>query len=439
MGCASSKQQERELTRITSRSQRQTSARIGVEEENSARDEDNEVSPTKSITDRVIDEHVERERQELMMKNKRTQRTTLENPLLTSKATHSSSSLDSSATSHGRNQSKKISHNHPKYIGVPPPKSLILLRRNDQDQDHQKKENHLSKNGEDFELNMEIDRYIMMTLLERERDLVRTKADILRATSREISSRRQCSNETSMANGGNIVGKYHQQTNDERSLQDSLSTVFGSLFSGVDNNNKNNNVFNTNNSKNRSHGGGDDTTMTINTINTINTGINDLCEEILQNERLGHMQTASGGVLDSRFINGRRDSPGDWVEPATPRKSKRRTKKKKAKRGGGATADENNHSKSPSPTESPIAQEMKKNGDSHNHQNQHKNDKHSNNNAFSRSSSIISSRLSTSTSFKDKMLKKDDSNSSSEHEKPTKEETRMSPDTVVQAMIIPEE
>ena len=83
----------------------------------------------------------------------------------------------------------------PQYLGVPPPKSLSVLRRDAGESSFECANfatTHSSSSAmkrDDVDLNSEIDRYIMVTLLERERDVVRGKADVLRATSGKISKR----------------------------------------------------------------------------------------------------------------------------------------------------------------------------------------------------------------------------------------------------------
>ena len=82
----------------------------------------------------------------------------------------------------------------PQYLGVPQPKSLSVLRRDAGESSFECANfatTHSSSSAmkrDDVDLNSEIDRYIMVTLLERERDVVRGKADVLRATSGKISS-----------------------------------------------------------------------------------------------------------------------------------------------------------------------------------------------------------------------------------------------------------
>jgi len=366
-------------------------------------------------------------------------------------ASTSRASSTSPAPSSSHNSQKQSGGSMPQYLGVPPPKSLSVFRKEKGvDETCLDRVNSISssitKIG-DPELNSEIDRYIMVTLLERERDVVRGKADILRATSGKISSALEKERKSLKSKNGKENKKEKTlptttiatNSSDPSSLQDSLSNVFGALFSGVapvagDEQQKRNLL---------ERSGSSDATTTMHMNN--DTSVQDLCGELLKNERFTHIHAASGAVLDSRFINGRRDAPGDWVEVAPPspesRKSRKSSSKNKNKNknnrnSGAATAtaaatakntnsrghpssshnitrSESSKPKAPakvddteffSPIDTPKKQEMKKSSSNSfgNIANVTSNIGADKMNAMSRSSSR--SRLSNSASARDKML-----------------------------------
>jgi hypothetical protein len=358
-------------------------------------------------------------------------------------ASTSRASSTSPALSSSHNSQKQSGGSMPQYLGVPPPKSLSVFRKEKGvDETCLDRVNSISssitKIG-DPELNSEIDRYIMVTLLERERDVVRGKADILRATSGKISSALEKERKSLKSKNGKENKKEKTlpttttatNSSDPSSLQDSLSNVFGALFSGVapvagDEQQKRNLL-------ERSSSSDATTTMHMNN----DTSVQDLCGELLKNERFTHMHAASGAVLDSRFINGRRDAPGDWVEVAPPspeyrksRKSSSKNKNKNNRNSAAATAKNTNSRGHPSsshnitrsesskpkapakvddteyfsPIDTPKKQEMKKSSSNSfgNIANVTSNIGADKMNAMSRSSSR--SRLSNSASARDKML-----------------------------------
>jgi len=364
-------------------------------------------------------------------------------------ASTSRASSTSPAPSSSHNSQKQSGGSMPQYLGVPPPKSLSVLRREKGvDETSLDRVNSISssitKRG-DPELNSEIDRYIMVTLLERERDVVRGKADVLRATSGKISSALEKERKSLKSKNGKENKKEKAlpttttatNISDPSSLQDSLSNVFGALFSGVapaagDEQQKRNLL---------ERSGSSDATTTMHMNN--DTSVQYLCGELLKNERFTHMHAASGAVLDSRFINGRRDAPGDWVEVAPPspesRKSRKSSSKNKNKNNRNSAAaaatatgtakninirghtssshniarSESSKPKAPakvddmeyfSPIDTPKKQEMKKSSSNSfgNIANVTSNIGADKMNAMSRSSSR--SRLSNSASARDKML-----------------------------------
>ena len=283
-------------------------------------------------------------------------RTKKKRDALTSRASSTSPAPSSSHYSQ-----KQSGGSMPQYLGVPPPKSLSVFRREKGvDETCLDRVNGISssitKRG-DPELNSEIDRYIMVTLLERERDVVRGKADVLRATSGKISSALEKERKSLKSKNG----KEHKKektlpstttatnSSDPSFLQDSLSNVFGALFSGVapvagDEQQKRNLL---------EHSGSSDAITTTHMNN--DTSVQDLCGELLKNERFTHIHAASGAVLDSRFINGRRDAPGDWVEVAPPSPESRKSRKSSSKNKN------KNNSNSPAATATTTATTTAKN------------------------------------------------------------------------------
>jgi hypothetical protein len=283
-------------------------------------------------------------------------RTKKKRDALTSRASSTSPAPSSSHYSQ-----KQSGGSMPQYVGVPPPKSLSVFRREKGvDETCLDRVNGISssitKRG-DPELNSEIDRYIMVTLLERERDVVRGKADVLRATSGKISSALEKERKSLKSKNG----KEHKKektlpstttatnSSDPSFLQDSLSNVFGALFSGVapvagDEQQKRNLL---------EHSGSSDAITTTHMNN--DTSVQDLCGELLKNERFTHIHAASGAVLDSRFINGRRDAPGDWVEVAPPSPESRKSRKSSSKNKN------KNNSNSPAATATTTATTTAKN------------------------------------------------------------------------------
>ena len=232
----------------------------------------------------------------------------------------STSPAPSLARAQHQHSSMNPSGSMPQYLGVPPPKSLSVLRRDAGESSFECANfatTHSSSSAmkrDDVDLNSEIDRYIMVTLLERERDVVRGKADVLRATSGKISSALEKERKSLKSKSGKenkkqktLAATTATSTDpDPSSLQDSLSNVFGALFSGVapatEEEQQKRNLLERSSSS--------DTTTTTTMHMNNDTSVQDLCGELLKNERFIHMHAASGSVLDSRFINGRRDAPG---------------------------------------------------------------------------------------------------------------------------------
>jgi len=271
----------------------------------------------------------------------------------------STSPAPSLARAQHQHSSMNPSGSMPQYLGVPPPKSLSVLRRDAGESSFECANfatTHSSSSAmkrDDVDLNSEVDRYIMVTLLERERDVVRGKADVLRATSGKISSALEKERKSLKSKSGKenkkqktLAATAATSTDpDPSSLQDSLSNVFGALFSGVapatEEEQQKRNLLERSSSS--------DTTTTTTTMHMNNdTSVQDLCGELLKNERFIHMHAASGSVLDSRFINGRRDAPGDWVEVA-PRSPEQRKSRKSSSSSKKKSKDDRNSAPSRTP------------------------------------------------------------------------------------------
>ena len=270
----------------------------------------------------------------------------------------STSPAPSLARAQHQHSSMNPSGSMPQYLGVPPPKSLSVLRRDAGESSFECANfatTHSSSSAmkrDDVDLNSEIDRYIMVTLLERERDVVRGKADVLRATSGKISSALEKERKSLKSKSGKenkkqktLAATTATSTDpDPSSLQDSLSNVFGALFSGVapatEEEQQKRNLLERSSSS--------DTTTTTTMHMNNDTSVQDLCGELLKNERFIHMHAASGSVLDSRFINGRRDTPGDWVEVA-PRSPEQRKSRKSSSSSKKKSKDDRNSAPSRTP------------------------------------------------------------------------------------------
>lgn len=355
MGCASSKNQHPAMYVVPVSSlgdpndypvRNGCAAVAAVEDEGRKKEETNETGLTAWTADQIAQKE-EYERHHLDSSNSAG---AVRQPQPTQKKKKGSSTSRASSTSPApaASRTQKRNSGMPQYLGVPPPKSLSVLRRekgvNGSSLEYTTSSSSTTTmKREDAELNGEIDRYIMMTLLERERDVVRGKADVLRATSGKISNALEKERNSFKTAKENKKEKATTSatTSDPSSLHDSLSTVFGAIFS-------NDAPITEEEQRKRKleQSSSSETTMTM---PEYANDVQDLCGELLKIEDLTHMHAASGAVLDSRFINGRRDAPGDWVEvtPASPPRRKSRTsssKKKKKKVSNGGRASSNNSS-----------------------------------------------------------------------------------------------
>jgi len=353
MGCASSKNQHPAMYVVPVSSLgdpndypvKNGCAVAAVEDEGRKKEETNETGLTASTADQISQKE-EYDRHYLDSSNSAG---AVRQPQPTQKKKKGSSTSRASSTSPApaASRTQKRNNGMPQYLGVPLPKSLSVLRRgkgvNGSSLEYTTSSSSTTTmKREDAELNGEIDRYIMVTLLERERDVVRGKADVLRATSGKISSaleKERTSLKTAKENKKEKATT-PATTSDPSSLHDSLSTVFGAIFS-------NDAPITEEEQRKRKleQSSSSETTMTM---PEYANDVQDLCGELLKIEDLTHMHAASGAVLDSRFINGRTDAPGDWVEvtPASPprRKSRTSSSSKKKKVSNGSRASSNNSS-----------------------------------------------------------------------------------------------